>query len=51
MRLRGKGIPNPKGDDGDLLVNIQVAIPKELSDEERELFQKLSETSRFNPRT
>lgn len=43
LRLRGKGMPrrtNPK-QHGDLLVKVEVVIPKNLSDEERELFERL----------
>lgn len=50
IRLRGKGFPNPKGHDGDLFAEIKVMVPETLSDEERELFEKLQETSSFRPR-
>lgn len=48
-RLRGKGLPNPSGTDGDLLVSFTVAIPEKLTDEERELFERLAEVSSFVP--
>lgn len=51
LRLRGKGMPNPKGSSGDLYAVVQIMVPKSLSDEERELFEKLREISRFNPRS
>jgi len=44
FRLRGKGMPalNSKtGETGDLLAEVHVAVPTNLSDEERELFTKL----------
>ena len=47
IRLRGKGFPNPRGTDGDLLAEVQMVVPKELSDEERELFEKLAKVSSF----
>lgn len=50
LRLKGKGLHNPKGDDGDLHIEVQIALPPSLSDAERELFEKLAATSRFNPR-
>jgi curved DNA-binding protein len=50
LRLRGKGMPNPKGNDGDLYVVLSVAVPKKLSDRERELFEELQQASSFNPR-
>ena len=49
MRLRGRGLPNPKGPDGDLLAEVQVVVPKRLTDEERALFESLRETSSFEP--
>jgi curved DNA-binding protein len=43
IRLKGQGMPKlqEKGQRGNLLVDVQVVIPQELSDEERELFEKL----------
>lgn len=45
MRLRGKGMPilKKKGKYGDLIVTVHVRIPKKLSNEEKDLFQKLRE--------
>lgn len=44
FRLRGKGMPNPRdpGQRGDLLVTVQVQVPKSLSTRERELFEELA---------
>ncbi len=50
LRLAGKGYPTGNGDRGDQLVEIQVVIPKEISDEERELYEKLREIESFKPR-
>ena len=50
LRLAGKGYPTGNGDRGDQLVEIQVVIPKEISDEERELYEKLREVESFKPR-
>ena len=50
IRLRGKGYPNPKGQDGDLTVEVKVVVPSELTDEERQLFEKLAEISEFKPK-
>lgn len=38
LRVRDKGLK-----DGDLLVRVQIAVPKTLSDEQRELYEKLRE--------
>jgi len=50
LRLRGKGMPNPKGRAGDLYVLIQIRVPERLSEEERRLFEKLRDVSSFRPR-
>ena len=45
-RLRGMGMPDPRGGNGragDLLVEIQVEVPRRLSAEQEELLRKLSE--------
>lgn len=50
IRLRGKGFPNPKGEDGDLYAEVRVVVPKKLSPEEQELFEQLAKVSRFKAR-
>lgn len=49
LRLKGKGLPNPKGDAGDLLVRLMIAVPKQLSDRERELYEQLKIASGEKP--
>lgn len=45
FRMRGKGVPHLQGNGrGDQLVLINVAIPQRLTDEQRELFEKLAES-------
>jgi len=51
MRLRGKGLPKRGGTRGDLYAIIQIAVPRNLSPQERELFEQLSRASSFNPRS
>ena len=51
LRLRGKGIPDPKGDTpGDQLVIIKVVVPQDLDEESRALYQKLAEAAPLSPR-
>ena len=50
LRLGGKGYPTGNGDRGDQLVEIVVVIPKEISEEERELYEKLRQVETFKPR-
>lgn len=49
LRLRGRGLPDPRGLDGDLLAEVQVVVPGKLTEEERALFERLRETSDFKP--
>ncbi len=50
LRLRGKGMPNPKGAHGNLYAVITIQVPKKPTERERELFEELRRVSRFNPR-
>jgi molecular chaperone DnaJ len=44
IRMRGKGVPHLRRDTrGDQLVVVNVTIPKNLNQEERELFEQLAE--------
>ena len=50
LRLRGKGLPDVNGyGKGDLLVNVNVWIPKSMSREETKIFEKLKESESFIP--
>ncbi|OFX60319.1 MAG: molecular chaperone DnaJ [Bacteroidetes bacterium GWA2_30_7] len=50
LRLRGKGLPeiNSYGK-GDLLVRVNVWIPKNISKDEKKLLEKLNESNNFQP--
>ena len=50
LRLRERGFPKKDGGRGDLLAEIRITVPRELTNEERELMEKLSQVSRFDPR-
>jgi molecular chaperone DnaJ len=50
LRLRGKGLPEVNGyGKGDLLVNINVWIPKNLSKEEQKQVEQLANSENFKP--
>ncbi len=51
LRLRGKGWANPRGERGDQLAKIAIATPKNLTDAERELYEKIRTTRTSNPRS
>lgn len=50
LRLRGEGMPNPRGGNGDLYAEVRIMVPPKLSDRERELFEQLAADSAFDPR-
>jgi molecular chaperone DnaJ len=51
LRLRNKGIPDVNGyNRGDLLVSINVWIPKNLTREEQKLIEKFGDSPNFIPR-
>jgi molecular chaperone DnaJ len=50
LRLRGKGLPEVNGyGRGDLLVNVNVWIPKNLNKDELKIFEKFSDSDSFTP--
>ncbi|MBP5455388.1 MAG: molecular chaperone DnaJ [Paludibacteraceae bacterium] len=50
LRLKGKGLPRVNGyGNGDLLVNIGVYIPENLSKDERKIFEKLQDSDNMKP--
>jgi curved DNA-binding protein len=50
LRLRGQGMPNPRGTPGDLYAELRVMVPPRPTDAERDLFARLAEVSDFDPR-
>jgi curved DNA-binding protein len=50
LRLRGEGMPDPRGRPGDLHAVIKIMVPRHLTDRERELFSELASASNFDPR-
>ena len=50
LRLRGKGLPILNGyGSGDMLVNVNVWIPKKFNKKEEELLQQLAQSENFKP--
>ncbi len=43
FRIRGRGIPTPRGKRGDLLVEARVEVPKRVSRQQRRLLENLAE--------
>jgi curved DNA-binding protein len=50
LRLRGEGMPNPRGTNGNLYAELRIMVPSRLSDRERALFEELAAVSSFDPR-
>ena len=50
LRLRGQGMPNPRGAPGDLYAEIKIIVPPRPTEVERDLFARLAEVSDFDPR-
>jgi len=51
LRLRGQGLNKRKGGRGDEYVRLKIVTPKQVSDEERRLYEELQRVSRFKPRS
>lgn len=51
LRLPGRGLPIPKGGQGDLYAVVQIVVPDSIGERERALYQELSQNSTFDPRT
>ena len=50
LRIAQKGYKDGQGGRGDLVANVKTVVPKTLTEEEKELFEKLKQISNFNPR-
>jgi len=51
LRLRGRGMPNPRGKPGDLYAEARLMVPRSTTTEEERLWKELADTSTFNPRS
>lgn len=50
IRIPKKGYPDGNGSRGDLIAEIKIMVPKSLTQQEKEIFEKLNKISSFNPR-
>ena len=51
VKIQSKGYKNGQGGRGDLIVEVRIMVPKQLTDEEKKLFEELGKISKFNPRS
>jgi curved DNA-binding protein len=50
LRVAGRGLPRPRGDNGDLYCMLSVVTPASPTEPEKALYRELAKTSRFDPR-
>ena len=50
LRLPGRGLPRPRGGEGDLYAIVQIAVPAHPSEQESALLRQWREISSFDPR-
>lgn len=50
LKLKEKGYLDGKGGRGDLIINIQIMNPTDITEEEKKLFGQLKKISKYNPR-
>ena len=50
LRIKEKGYLDGKGSRGDLIINIQIMNPINMTEEEKKLFEQLKKISKYNPR-
>ncbi|MFC2076643.1 DnaJ C-terminal domain-containing protein [candidate division KSB1 bacterium] len=50
LRLKGKGLANRDGGAGDLYAVVKIVVPSKLSKNEKQIYQRLSRESEFDPR-
>ncbi len=50
LRVRGRGLPQRNGPAGDLMVVARIEVPDKINDDERKLWEKLADASKFHPR-
>lgn len=50
IEIPRKGYKNPNGERGNLIAQIKIVVPDKLTKEEIDMFKRLKEISKFNPR-
>ncbi len=50
MRLKGKGIPNPKGEAGDMFATLKVMLPEDADADLAMMIEKWAKKKAYNPR-
>lgn len=50
LRVRGRGLPERDGTNGDLIVVTRIEVPQKISEAERKLWEQMARESGFRPR-
>ncbi len=50
IRINGKGYHDGKAGRGDLIAQVQIMVPKNMTTEEKSLFEQLQKISKYEPR-
>ncbi len=50
IRIPQKGYKDGKGGRGDLVADVKIAVPKQLTEAEKKLFEQMEQISKFDPR-
>ena len=50
IKIENKGYLDGKGGRGDLIAKVCIMVPKDMTDQEKKLFQELKKISNYNPR-
>lgn len=50
VHIPNKGYSTNEGEKGDLIAEVKIIVPSELTNQERKIYEKLKEISKFNPR-
>jgi curved DNA-binding protein len=51
LRVKGQGVKSGSGEPGDLFAELEIVIPKHLSDEDRQQLTEIAQRYNENPRT
>jgi curved DNA-binding protein len=51
LRIKSRGLPGRDSEKGDLYVVARVQMPRQISDQEKALWEQLARESTFNPRS
>jgi curved DNA-binding protein len=51
LRLKGRGLPNRRGEPGNFYAELQIRVPTILTEEEQRPFEELAKVSGFDARS